>query len=110
SAHEAMRKAELERAGVAFAKLSPPERELVDRITKAIVAKVAHEPIAALKEGALEPEALRRAFGLTEAAASITAPTLPLDDGDEIATDEKKPGISLVPPPPKASSGSSSSD
>ncbi len=85
---EAIRKAELVRAGQSFARLGPAEREVIEKITRAIVAKVAHEPISALKEGVLDAETLKRIFGISE----VSEVPLPLDElggGDD---DEKKQG------------------
>ena len=61
---ETIRKAEIERSMKALAALGPAEREVVEKMTRAIIAKIAHEPIAALKEGTVDPETLRRLYGL----------------------------------------------
>ena len=49
---EALRTAELERRGSDLASLSEAERDLVEAITRSLMAKVAHEPTVALKESA----------------------------------------------------------
>lgn len=67
---EATRLAEMERMRAKLATLTPEQRELVDALTRGILNKVAHGPIAelrrlsALPEGADGLEALRRAFRL----------------------------------------------
>ncbi len=48
---EALRQAELERYAGKLGKLSQEERELVDRITESLVAKILHGPTVGLKEG-----------------------------------------------------------
>lgn len=61
---EAVRRAELARGASLLASLTAEQREAVERVTRGLIAKIAHEPITALKDGALEPEVLRRVFGL----------------------------------------------
>lgn len=61
---EGVRKAEIARVASQLASLSPEQREAVERITRGLIAKIAHEPITALKDGSLEPDVLRRVFGL----------------------------------------------
>ncbi|MCC7237060.1 MAG: glutamyl-tRNA reductase [Bryobacterales bacterium] len=67
---EATRLAEMERMRAKLATLSPEQREMVEALTRGILNKVAHGPIAelrrlsALPEGADGLEALRRAFRL----------------------------------------------
>ncbi len=81
---ETIRKAEIERSTKALAALGPAERDVVEKMTRAIIAKIAHEPIAALKEGTVDPETLRRLYGL---AFEIVPLPVDLDepakDGDE---------------------------
>lgn len=79
---EALRKAEIARSGSVLAVLSTDQRDAVERVTKAIIAKIAHEPITLLKDGALDPELLRRVFGLAALEALPEAPA-------EVATAEK---------------------
>lgn len=79
---EALRKAELARAGQSFARLGPAERDVVERITRALVNKIAHEPITALKDGVLDPETLRRVFGL----AAVEEVPLPLEEDEAEST------------------------
>lgn len=71
---EALRKAEIARTGSVLAVLSTDQREAVERVTKAVIAKIAHEPIAALKDGVLDPDTLRRVFVLTPLEAMDGAP------------------------------------
>ncbi len=67
---EALRLAELERRSSELAGLSEAERELLDALTRSLMAKVAHEPTVALKEsagtmrGERLMEAARDLFGL----------------------------------------------
>jgi glutamyl-tRNA reductase len=67
---EVLRLAELERRGSDLAGLSEAERELLDAVTRSLMAKVAHEPTIALKEsagtmrGERLMEAARDLFGL----------------------------------------------
>lgn len=61
---EAVRKAEIARVANQLASLTPEQREAVERVTRGLIAKIAHEPITALKDGNLEAEVLRRVFGL----------------------------------------------
>ena len=49
---EVLRTAELERRSSDLSSLSTSERELVEAITRSLMAKVAHEPTVALKESA----------------------------------------------------------
>ncbi|HVO31655.1 MAG TPA: glutamyl-tRNA reductase [bacterium] len=63
---EAIRRGELERAGHSYQALGSEERDVVERITRAIVNKIAHEPILALKDGVLDPDTLTKVFGLAD--------------------------------------------
>lgn len=63
---EAIRKAEVARSLASTLKhLGPAERDALEKMTRAILAKVAHDPIHALKEGLVDPETLRGTFGLS---------------------------------------------
>ncbi len=64
---EAIRVAELARSGGDLARLAEDERELVDLLTRSIVAKLAHEPTAALRESA----GTERGQRLAEAARAL---------------------------------------
>ena len=86
-----MSKAELARAGASLQRLGLAEREVIEKITKAIVAKVAHEPIAALKDGVLDAETMKRIFGITDVAEVPLPLEEPFDDEDD---DAKKRGSS----------------
>jgi glutamyl-tRNA reductase len=61
---ESVRAREIQRAASKLAALDPSEREAVEALTRAIVAKLLHEPVTALKERAGSPEgdALARAL------------------------------------------------
>lgn len=67
---EELRESELRRARADLATLSDPQRERVDQLLRALVAKIAHEPSVALREnagtdrGERLAEALRQLFGL----------------------------------------------
>lgn len=67
---EGLRLAELERRSSELAALSDAERDLLDAVTRSLMAKVAHEPTVALKEsagtmrGERLMEAARDLFGL----------------------------------------------
>lgn len=74
---ESVRKAEIARVASQLAALPAEQREIVERITKGLIAKIAHEPITALKEGGLEADVLRRVFGLGPESA-------PADDGANV--------------------------
>jgi glutamyl-tRNA reductase len=68
---EQVRQAELTRYRSRLDQLSPAERETVEHLTKALVAKLLHEPTVRLKDSAGSPrgerlsEALRHLFDLT---------------------------------------------
>jgi glutamyl-tRNA reductase len=79
---ESLRKGEIGRLG---ATLSPNERDIADRVTKALTAKFAHETIAALKDGLLDADTLRRIFNLA------VEEVLPLE---EIDGEKEKKGSS----------------
>lgn len=61
---EAARERELKRAAARLAGLSDAEREAVEMLTRSIVAKLMHDPVAAVKHkaGTAEGEALARAL------------------------------------------------
>ena len=61
---EGIRARELERAGGKLAALEPGEREAVEALTRAIAAKLLHDPLVAVKSAAGSPdgEALARAL------------------------------------------------
>lgn len=69
---EQVREAELRRARRALAGMSAEEREAVEALSRAVVAKLLHDPIAALKERAGTPEgdtlgwALRALWSINE--------------------------------------------
>ena len=83
---EAIRKGELARAGASLQRLGAAEREVIEKITKALVAKLAHEPIAALKDGVLDAETMKRIFGITDVAEV----PLPFEDLPDDEDDGKK--------------------
>ena len=80
---ENVRKQEIARVASQLANLSQEQREVVERITKGLIAKIAHEPITALKEGNLEADVLKRVFGLGAGseAASDSANVIPMKKG-----------------------------
>jgi glutamyl-tRNA reductase len=88
---EGVRKAEVARVAAQLASLSPEQREAVERITRGLIAKIAHEPITALKDGSLEPDVLRRVFGL----APIEAVSGGAADEDEAALAPMETPIAL---------------
>ena len=67
---EEIRIAELDRRSSDFSQFTPQQREVVDALTRSLLAKVAHEPTLALKESVGTPrgerlvEAARLFFGL----------------------------------------------
>jgi glutamyl-tRNA reductase len=67
---ETIRRAEVERALAALAPLDARQRELVDRLTRAIVNKILHAPVSALRRHQSDPaeafyvDAARRLFRL----------------------------------------------
>lgn len=69
---EALRTAEMERLRTRLGPLTPEQAQAVDALTKSIVAKIAHAPIAELRRQAAEPgglaaiELIRRIFRLDE--------------------------------------------
>jgi glutamyl-tRNA reductase len=67
---EGIRRSELERSQASLAGLDPEVRAQVDALTRSLVRKLLHAPIAHLKEQADDPAAallLRDAFDLDEA-------------------------------------------
>ncbi len=46
--------------------LTPEQREAIEKMTHAMMSKVAHAPISSLKEGALDADLMRRIFALAE--------------------------------------------
>lgn len=73
---EALRRAELERS-LGRLGLDEEEREAVDRLTRSLVRKLLHAPIAHLKEAADDPTAalqLREVFALDEPESGRRAP------------------------------------
>jgi glutamyl-tRNA reductase len=69
---EQLRQAELDRLRARFADLTPQQREAVEAVTRGIIAKIAHPPIAELRKHAGDPEGMpaveliRRLFRLEE--------------------------------------------
>lgn len=63
---EAVRLAELNRAGAALAALTPSQQDAVDAMTKAIVKKILHQPLRAAR-GYAEDGEVERALALFEA-------------------------------------------
>ena len=67
---ELLRSAELERHGARLQKLTAEDRDLIDTVTRRVVAKLLHDPTVCLKEAAGSPrgerlaEALRALFDL----------------------------------------------
>ncbi|MBL8113201.1 MAG: glutamyl-tRNA reductase [Acidobacteria bacterium] len=57
---ETLRRAELEKHSGRLSRLSIEDRQLVERVTEGLIAKILHEPTVSLKQGALE-ERLDRA-------------------------------------------------
>ena len=69
---EQLRQSELERVRTRFAGMTTQQQEAVDALTKGIIAKIAHAPIAELRKRAGDPdgvqavELIRRVFRLEE--------------------------------------------
>jgi glutamyl-tRNA reductase len=69
---EQIRSSEVDRMRRKLGPLSPEQQEAIDHLTRSIVAKIAHGPIAEIRRYATQPEgipvvdALRRAFSLEE--------------------------------------------
>ena len=63
---ERIRRAELERLRSRLAGLSEEERQAVDAATRAIVAKLLHQPVVRTKGGYESARLLARLFGLEE--------------------------------------------
>lgn len=63
---DAVRRAEIERFSKRLASLEPAERDAVDALTKAIVAKLLHEPSVRLKDEAGTPRGERNASAVRD--------------------------------------------
>jgi len=69
---EQVRQAELERVRSRLAELTPQQQEALEALTRGIISKIAHAPIAELRRQATEPngmqavEVIRRVFRLEE--------------------------------------------
>ncbi len=63
---EALRSAELERHGKRLAQLDEAQRELLDAITKGVIAKLLHEPSVRLREQAGTPQGERNAAAVAD--------------------------------------------
>ena len=61
---EIIRSAELDRYGAKLDRMSPADRELVESITKSMLAKMMHDPTVRLKDAAGTPEGERMADSL----------------------------------------------
>lgn len=76
---ESIRQAELARCNGKLSDLSPSQREAIDVITKSIINKIAHDPIAFLKKTKSRPkqnlylDVAQRLFGLHQAIPSVPA-------------------------------------
>lgn len=77
---ENIRNAELDRVRRKLGTLSPEQEEAIDALTRGIIAKVAHGPIAEIRRHAADPEGvavidvLRRAFRIESAPAASYPP------------------------------------
>lgn len=86
---EALRRAELTRAGGCLRDLTPEQRAAVERLTEALVAKLLHHPTANLKrlaeeaEGALYAETLAALYQLDveDAGEQVAAPSTSAGEG-----------------------------
>jgi glutamyl-tRNA reductase len=63
---EAVRQQELERHSGRLADLSPEQREVVDAVTKSILAKLLHAPSVRLKDQAGTPRGERNAAAVAD--------------------------------------------
>jgi len=69
---EQLRQAELERLRARFGSLTPQQEEALEALTRGLISKIAHAPIAELRRQAAEPdgvqavEVIRRVFRLEE--------------------------------------------
>jgi glutamyl-tRNA reductase len=69
---EELRQAELERLRARFGSLTPQQEEALEALTRGLISKIAHAPIAELRRQAAEPdgvqavEVIRRVFRLEE--------------------------------------------
>jgi len=69
---EQLRQAEVDRLRSRFGELTPQQEEALEALTRAIMAKIAHTPIAELRKRASEPDGaqiadvIRRLFRLEE--------------------------------------------
>ena len=66
SAAEEVRLAEIDRHAKKLAELTPEQREIVETLTKGILAKLLHEPSVRLKENAGTPQGERLADALRD--------------------------------------------
>ncbi len=78
---EQIRSSEVERMRRKLGTVSPEQEEAIEQLTRGIVAKIAHGPIAEIRRYAAQPEgipvldALRRAFGLDEDIPTTSPPS-----------------------------------
>jgi len=85
---EAIRQREVERGLVALGGIDPRQRDAIERLTQAIVNKVLHAPLTALRRHRADPaeafyvEAARRLFRLDMASEADTDEDVDPDDED----------------------------
>jgi glutamyl-tRNA reductase len=76
---ENIRQAEIDRHRGKFGEISPQQEAAIDAMTRAMINKIMHTPIVALKTAAKSPEAetvvhlIRRVFNLPEKAEKSQA-------------------------------------
>jgi len=78
---EQIRQSEMERLRRKLGPVSREQEEAIEYLTRSIVAKIAHGPIAEIRRSAVQSEgvevldAMRRAFALDERGSDVEAPT-----------------------------------
>lgn len=91
---EQIRSTEVERMRRKLRTVTPEQQEAIDHLTRSIVAKIAHGPIAEIRRYATQPEgvpvldALRRAFGLEEDDTVSSPPASSLRQPEQPETPE----------------------